>query len=234
MRRNHSELKTRMWSKVQQVATLIALRSTGSAAAERSGSTKCNARAETANIDRRYIHVMLENFPNHRPLCACSELWRLVQWLTATRLDLIYFRKGGDAQVPVKTAGNRLLVSMPDGQVELSRVNVRKLIPGFWVSEADCGPAAPWPGDGSRFRCSVRGCLVGARKRPDEGGGSGNSRASSARPEACAVRANGSHARKARSSVPRPGFNRVSEGAWNRGQRGARAARDPLPPAFRG
>jgi hypothetical protein len=54
------------------------------------------------------------------------------------RADLIYFRKGGDAQIPVNTANNRLLVSMPDGQVELSRDNVRKLIPGFW-------PEYEWP-----------------------------------------------------------------------------------------
>jgi Protein of unknown function (DUF1570) len=52
--------------------------------------------------------------------------------------DLIYFRQGGDAQIPATIAGSRVLVSMPDGQVELSRDNVRTLIPGFW-------PEAEWP-----------------------------------------------------------------------------------------
>jgi Protein of unknown function (DUF1570) len=54
------------------------------------------------------------------------------------RADLIYFRHGGDAQIPATIAGNRVLVSMPDGQVELSRDSLRKLVPGFW-------PEAEWP-----------------------------------------------------------------------------------------
>jgi hypothetical protein len=54
------------------------------------------------------------------------------------RAELIYFRQGGDAQIPATIAGNRVLVSMPDGQVELSSNNVRKLVPGFW-------PEAEWP-----------------------------------------------------------------------------------------
>jgi len=53
------------------------------------------------------------------------------------RADLIYFRKGGDAQVPAMTEGNRVLVAMPDGEVELSRDNIRHLVPGFW-------PATQW------------------------------------------------------------------------------------------
>jgi hypothetical protein len=54
-----------------------------------------------------------------------------------TRADLIYFTKGGDAQLPVTELENRVLISMPDGQLELARDNVRKIVPGFW-------PEAEW------------------------------------------------------------------------------------------
>ena len=54
------------------------------------------------------------------------------------RADLIYFRQGGDAQIPVKINGNRVFLSMPDGRVDLARDSVRKLVPGFW-------PEADWP-----------------------------------------------------------------------------------------
>lgn len=53
------------------------------------------------------------------------------------RADLIYFNKGSDAQLPARVEGNRVFVSMPDGDVELTRDNVRKIIPGFW-------PDAEW------------------------------------------------------------------------------------------
>ena len=75
------------------------------------------------------------------------------------RADLIYFNKGGDAQLPARVEGNRVLVSMPDGQVELTRENVRKIIPGFW-------PDAEWSARrrecaGSRLRGTIRSRLVG-------------------------------------------------------------------------
>ena len=54
------------------------------------------------------------------------------------RADLVYFTKGGDAQLPAKDLGNRVLISMPDGQIDLARENVRKIVPGFW-------PQAEWP-----------------------------------------------------------------------------------------
>jgi Protein of unknown function (DUF1570) len=63
------------------------------------------------------------------------------------RADLIYFRKGGEAQVPATAEDSRLLVAMPDGSVELSCENVRKLVPGFW-------PAAEW---GERRRQAIAG-----------------------------------------------------------------------------
>jgi Protein of unknown function (DUF1570) len=54
------------------------------------------------------------------------------------RADLLYFRKGGDAQLPAKVEGNRLIISMPDGQVDLASGSVTKRVPGFW-------PEAEWP-----------------------------------------------------------------------------------------
>ncbi len=48
------------------------------------------------------------------------------------RADLIYFRQGGDAQIPATTEDDRVVVVTPDGKVELSRVSIRKLVPGFW------------------------------------------------------------------------------------------------------
>ncbi len=51
--------------------------------------------------------------------------------------DLIYFRKGGEAQLPATSEGNLVIVAMPDGKVELSRASIRAIIPGFW-------PATEW------------------------------------------------------------------------------------------
>ena len=75
------------------------------------------------------------------------------------RADLIYFNKGSDAQLPATVEGNRVLVSMPDGEVELTRDNVRKIIPGFW-------PDAEWSARrrdalARGFRGTIRSRLVG-------------------------------------------------------------------------
>src|SRR4051812_25359045 len=55
----------------------------------------------------------------------------------ASRAELIYFRKGGDAQLPATVEGDRVTLSLPDGTVELLRADIRKLVPGFW-------PGAEW------------------------------------------------------------------------------------------
>jgi len=56
----------------------------------------------------------------------------------AGRADLIYFRKGGEAQVPATIQGKHVILSMPDGKVELARDDISKLVPGFWpVGEWD-------------------------------------------------------------------------------------------------
>jgi hypothetical protein len=65
------------------------------------------------------------------------------------RAELIYFRKGGEVQLPATVTGNRILLTMPDGPVDLARDSVAKLVPGFW-------PETEWTAkqkqsNGSRF-----------------------------------------------------------------------------------
>jgi Protein of unknown function (DUF1570) len=48
------------------------------------------------------------------------------------RSELIYFRKGGEAQLPVRLEGDRVIVAMPDGDITLARDEIRKIVPGFW------------------------------------------------------------------------------------------------------
>jgi hypothetical protein len=53
------------------------------------------------------------------------------------RADLVYFRKGGEAQLPLKIEGKRVTLLLPDGPVELLRDDFREIVPGFW-------PEAEW------------------------------------------------------------------------------------------
>jgi hypothetical protein len=68
---------------------------------------------------------------------ACSVLLASLVWVAATitgqvcRSELVYFRKGGEAQLPAKAEGTRVVIEMPDGKVELARDNVRAIVPGF-------------------------------------------------------------------------------------------------------
>jgi hypothetical protein len=48
------------------------------------------------------------------------------------RSELIYFRKGGGAQLPATVDGSRVVLDMPDGKVELARDDIRRIVPGFW------------------------------------------------------------------------------------------------------
>jgi hypothetical protein len=50
----------------------------------------------------------------------------------AARGDLIYFRGGGDAQLPATVEGDRVILSLPDGRLELLREDIVKRVPGFW------------------------------------------------------------------------------------------------------
>lgn len=52
--------------------------------------------------------------------------------LKSARAELVYFRKGGEAQLPLKIDGKRIILSMPDGPVELLREDFRAIVPGFW------------------------------------------------------------------------------------------------------
>jgi hypothetical protein len=72
----------------------------------------------------------------------------LLAWLTfvdagfavrTCQSELIYFRKGGEAQLPATIEGSRVILTMPDGKVELARDDIRKIVPGFW-------PASEWEG----------------------------------------------------------------------------------------
>ena len=54
-----------------------------------------------------------------------------------SRADLIYFRKGGAAQIPAASEGSRVILTMPDGNVSLPSELIRKRVPGFW-------PEAEW------------------------------------------------------------------------------------------
>jgi hypothetical protein len=63
-----------------------------------------------------------------------------VLWLAGVqncRSELVYFRKGGEAQVPATINGSRVILAMPAGQIELARDDIRKIVPGFW-------PEAEW------------------------------------------------------------------------------------------
>ncbi len=53
------------------------------------------------------------------------------------RADLIYFRKGGEAQLPTTIDGSRIVVAMPEGKFELLSEDLIKRVPGFW-------PATDW------------------------------------------------------------------------------------------
>ncbi len=61
------------------------------------------------------------------------------QLSATTQADLVYFRKGGEAQLPVRIEGNRVTLIMPDGPIDLRREDIRAIVPGFW-------PAAEWEG----------------------------------------------------------------------------------------
>jgi hypothetical protein len=68
------------------------------------------------------------------------------------RSELIYFQKGGEAQLPATIEGPRIVLSLPDGKVEFSRDGIRKVVPGFW-------PASDW----QRRRQQVRASSADAR-----------------------------------------------------------------------
>src|SRR4051812_8756244 len=50
----------------------------------------------------------------------------------SSRADLIYFSKGGETQLPTTIEGNRVILAMPSGKVEVLREDLAKLVPGFW------------------------------------------------------------------------------------------------------
>ncbi len=146
------------------------------------------------------------------------------QWLTlligitglvtarAARADLIYFRGGGDAQLPATSEGNRVVLILPDGKLELLREDIVEAGAGL-LAGGRVGVAAArgaWGG----IRGAIRGGLVGDRERPDGRGGRRDPRAarpgSQARPDG----ADGRRARSARPAVSRSGLSRRSARRW--------------------
>ena len=53
------------------------------------------------------------------------------------RAELVYFEKGGQAQLPATIEGETVRLDTPDGVVEFRRDEFRKIVPGFW-------PAREW------------------------------------------------------------------------------------------
>ena len=47
------------------------------------------------------------------------------------RSELIYFRKGGEAQLPARIDGTRIILSLPDGEFVLNREDVPSSCPDF-------------------------------------------------------------------------------------------------------
>src|SRR5262249_33911241 len=76
----------------------------------------------------------------------------LVAAAPSARADLIYFRGGGDAQLPAIAEGRRIVLSLPDGKLELLREDIVKRVPGFW-------PADDW----DARRREARGAACAAR-----------------------------------------------------------------------
>ena len=197
--------------------------------------------APVAKLERRRrgrtgevkVKTAASNDRSQTSRCAAAiGLLMILSLAAMIRADLLYFTKGGEAQLPARVEGNRVVLSMPDGEIELAREDCHKIVPGFW-------PAAEWSARREKagaggFRCAVRGHVVGARERVDHRSGRGSAGAPPPGPEARAHHANGFRSQPARGAMPGPRFRRVSQGARNRGKRGARAACPPLPSASAG
>jgi hypothetical protein len=56
----------------------------------------------------------------------------LTQLAPASWAELVYFRNGGEALLPLKIDGKRVTLIVPDGPVELLRDDFRAIVPGFW------------------------------------------------------------------------------------------------------
>jgi Protein of unknown function (DUF1570) len=75
------------------------------------------------------------NSLNHRRRAAVVLLIAIIGVGLASRpgrSELIYFRKGGEAQLPARIEGIKVVLLMPEGEISLARDEVRKFVPGFW------------------------------------------------------------------------------------------------------
>ena len=63
------------------------------------------------------------------------------------RAELIYFRQGGEAQLPARIEGNLVVLTMPDGEIKVARAEIRRMVPGFWPrTEWDARDRSTGPG----------------------------------------------------------------------------------------
>ncbi|MHC5541005.1 hypothetical protein ACYOEI_22515, partial [Singulisphaera rosea] len=60
-----------------------------------------------------------------------------VDWPLEVRGELVYFAKGGEAQIPATVQGDVVRLEVPTGFLEFSRREFRKIVPGHW-------PAYEW------------------------------------------------------------------------------------------
>ncbi len=147
------------------------------------------------------------------------------------RSELIYFHKGGEAQLPATIEGNRIVLSLPDGKVELSRDGIRKVVPGFW-------PASEWETRRQQVRASGPETRFAAAWWAIE-----NGLTTEVAAELRAIHAlDPKHLPAARmtavldqlgASVHRSRFRPLSEGTRNRHPGGPRTSRAFAAPAFR-
>lgn len=54
---------------------------------------------------------------------------------TSASADLIYFRGGGEAQLPARDDEGRVVLDLPEGKLVLLREDIAKRVPGFWPPE---------------------------------------------------------------------------------------------------
>src|SRR5579883_1148363 len=73
--------------------------------------------------------------PTRKWLTALIGAFSIVAAGRAARADLIYFRGGGNAQLPATVEGNRVVLLLPDGKLPLLREDIVKRVPGFWPAD---------------------------------------------------------------------------------------------------
>ncbi len=77
----------------------------------------------------------MDNRRGHRPIrlgLVAGTIINLALLNGPAAADLIYFRGGGGVQLPTETAGDRVVLILPNGRLELHRDDIARRVPGFW------------------------------------------------------------------------------------------------------